>query len=272
MAAESLRHLRLAFLGAGSITEALIERFVTSGTIPRENIFVTDTRPERLAAMRQRFGIVVSPHNRDATSYAGFIVLSMPPGLVEAVLTELRGCLARDQLIISLVAGLPTATIEERLDQAIAVIRVAPNLPCLVGWGVIPYCLGRDAKPSDQARVAALLSVWGCSVKVREDEMNAATVVTASGPAYILPVMKTLIQAAVRNGLSEGEARPLVARMVRGTAELVAETRDDLDTLTLRAGASFTNESQVCAPLTEAFETAIKKLTAEEEKTTAVAA
>lgn len=272
MAAESLRHLRLAFLGVGSITEALVERFVSSGTILPENILAIDTRSERLAEMRQRFGIVISPHNRDATSFAGFIFLSMPPSLVEGALTELPGCLARDQLIISLVAGVPTAAIEERLGQAIAVVRVVPNLPCLVGCGVIPYCLGKDAKASDQARVAALLSVLGCSVKIREDQMNAATVAAAFGPSYVLPVMKTLIQAAVRNGLTDGEARSLVARMVRGTAELVAETRDDLDTLTLKVGTSIPNEKQLCALFTEAFETAIEKLAGEEEKITAAAA
>ncbi len=272
MAAESLRHLRLAFLGAESITEALVERLVSSGTIPPENILAIDARPERLAEMRQRFRIEISPHNRDATSFAGVILLSMPPGLVEAALTELRGSLARDQLIISLVADVPTAAIEERLGQAMAVVRVVPSFPCLVGAGVIPYCLGKDAKSSDQARVAALLSVWGCSVKIREDQMDAATAVTAFGPAWILPVIKTLIQAAVKNGLSEGEARSLVARMVRGTAELVAETRGGLDTLTLKTGTSSPVEKQLCALFSEAFEKAIKKLPGEEKKPAAVAA
>jgi pyrroline-5-carboxylate reductase len=272
MAYESLRHLRLAFLGAGSIAETVIERLVKSGTIPRENILATDTRPERLVEMRQRFGIVVSPHNKDAISFGGFIFLSMPSLLVEAVLTELRGCLARDQLIISLVADVPTATIEDRLEQAVAVVRVVPSLPCIVGAGVIPYCLGKDAKPSDQARVVALLAVLGCSVKIREDQMNAATALTAYGPAYILPVIKTLIQACVRNGLTEDEARSVVARMVRGTAELVTETREDLDTLALKAGGSFPSKTQVCTLFTEAFETAIKELTGEEKKPAAAAA
>jgi len=272
MAAESLRHLRLAFLGAERITEVLVERLVNSGTIPPENILAIDARPERLAEMRQRFGIVTSPHSRNATSFSAFIFLSPPPGLLEAALTELRGCLARDQLIISLIADVPSAAIEERLGQAIAVVRVVPSVPCLVGAGVIPYCLGKDAKPSDQARVAALLSVWGCSVKIREDQMDAATAVTSFGPAWILPVINTLIQAAVRNGLSEGEARSMVARMVRGTAELVAETREELGTLTLQPGTSSPVEKQLCALFTEVFETAIKKLPGEEKKPAAAAA
>ncbi len=153
-----------------------------------------------------------------------------------------------------------------------AVVRVVPSLPCRVGAGVIPYCLGKDAKPSDQARVAALLSVWGCSVKIREDQMDAATAVAAFGPAWIVPVIKTLVQAAVRNGLSEGEASSLVARMVRGTAELAAETREDLDTLTLEPGMSSPVEKQLCSLFTEAFETAIKKLPGEEKKPAAAAA
>lgn len=272
MAYESLRHLRLAFLGAGSIAAPLIERLAKSGAISPENILATDKRPERLVEMQRRFGIVVSPHNSEATSFADSILLSVPPDVAGAVLAELRGRLARDQLIISLVPGVPTAVIEERLGQAIAVVRVVPNLPCTVGCGVIPYCLGRYAKPSDQGRVAALLSVLGCSVKIREDQMNAAAAATAVGPTYILPVIKTLIQAAVRDGLAEGEARSLVARMVRGTGELVAQTKEDLDTLTLKIGASTPNEKQVCALITEALETAMKKLTGEEKKPVAAAA
>jgi pyrroline-5-carboxylate reductase len=272
MAYESLRHLRLAFLGAGSIAAPLIGRLVKSGAILPENILATDRRPERLVEMQRRFGIVVSPHNSEAASFADSVVLSVPPDMAGAVLAELRGRLARDQLIISLVTGVPTTVIEEHLGQAIAVVRVVPSLPCAVGCGVIPYCLGRYAKPSDQGRATALLSVLGCSVKIREDQMNAAAALTAVGPSYILPVIKALIQAAVRNGLAEGEARSLVARMVRGTGELAAETREDLDTLTRKIGASFPNEKQVCALFTEAFETAMKELTGEEKKPAAAAA
>ena len=272
MAAESLRHLRLAFLGSQSITAALIERLVSSGTLPPSNILVTDTQPERLAELRQRFAIVASLHTRDATSFASLIFLSTPPGLVETVLAELRDCLAREQLIISLVAGLPTAAIEERLGRAVAVVRAAPSLACLVGAGVIPYCLGKNATVSDQARLAALLSVFGSSSKVREDQMNAATIAAALAPGYILPVIKTLMQSAARNGLSGAEARSLIAGMLRGTAELLAETKEELDTLKLKIGPGLSSEKQLCAFFAEAFDTAMKKLAGEEEKTTAAAA
>lgn len=272
MAAESLRHLRLAFLGSESISAALIERLVSSGSLPPNNILVTDNRPGRLAELRQRFGIVVSPHTRDATSFAGLIFLFTPPGLVEAVLTELRDCLAREQLIISLVAGLPTTAIEERLGRAAAVVRAAPSLACLVGAGVIPYCLGKNATVSDQARLAALLSVFGCSIKVREDQMNAATIAAALAPGYILPVIKTLMQSAAKNGLAGAEARSLIAGMLRGTAELVAETKEDLETLKLKIGHGLSSEKQLCTLFAEAFDSAVKKLAGEEEKTTAAAA
>ncbi len=272
MAAESLRHLRLAFLGSESIIPALIERLVSSGSLPPSNILVTDARPERLAELRQRFAIVASPHIRDATSFASLIFLSTPPGLVETVLAELRDCLARDQLIISLVAGLPTAAIEERLGRAAAVVRAAPSLACMVGAGVVPYCLGKNATVSDQARLAALLSVFGCSIKVREDQMNAATVAAALAPGYILPLIQTLMQSAARNGLAGAEARSLIAGMLRGPAELVAETKEDLETLKLRFGPGLSSEKQLCAFFAEAFEAAIKKPAGEEEKTTAAAA
>lgn len=272
MPAESLRHVRLAFLGAGSVTSNLVERLVSSSAVPADNILVTDPAAHKLQELRRQFGIVISPHDSEAARFADILFLGVPAAPVTAILEQLRGCLSPKQLIVSLSMGVPTNSIEEAIGIAIPVARVVPTAASLIGCGVNPYCLGKHVNPLDQARLVTVLATFGQCVKIAEEQMDSMCALVSTGQIYILPLMNAFTEAAVRAGIAEREARFLVAKVVLGTAELVRQTEEDLASGKLNFGLNRAEEERVRAMFGTAVREVLNRVSEAAKKTVASAA
>lgn len=260
---------KYAFLGGGIIAGVFIERLIKGGGVPPENILATDVRPERLEELRNQFGICVRAANGDGVEFGDVVFLAVPPNAVKPVLTESRDKLKPGALVVSLAAAIPTALIEEAIGRPLGVVRVIPNTPSLIGRGMNPHCLGRNLQSSDLPFVDALLSLFGETIRVDEQLMNAATALTAVGPTYVFPVIKAMKETAIRLGLSEREAQTAAAQTVLGAAQLVLETGKDPDLLKMMIGTRTLKEDEAQALFSNAVETAFEKISASERKLTA---
>jgi len=211
-----------AIIGAGAMGEALLAGLLRDGR-PASEVLVGEKRAERAAELTERYGVEVTD-NLTAVRRADTVALVVKPQDVAAVLTEVADVLRTDQLVVSLAAGTTTAALEALVPEGVAVVRVMPNTPALVGAGVAALSPGRHCTDEQLAEVEALLAGTGRVVRVPEAQQDAVTAISGSGPAYVFLVVEAMVEAGVHLGLPRETATELAVQTLVGSAELLRST------------------------------------------------
>jgi len=214
---------RIAFLGGGNMAEAIIKG------LQRENsaaqLMVAEILPERRAYLTKAYPSVrVVDNSAEAAGWGEVVILSIKPQQATSVLTTLEQTLGSGKLIVSIMAGVRTATIEDALESRTRVVRVMPNTPALVGAGATAICPGRNAGAQDLDLVESIFARTGLVVRVDEKQMDAVTGLSGSGPAYVFTFIEALSDAGVKNGLTRDVASKLAVQTVLGAARMLVET------------------------------------------------
>ena len=209
---------RLAFVGGGTMAEAMVRGLLERHLVPPSKITVSGPRRERRADLAKRFGVKAVASNAEAARGAHVVVLSVKPQVLPTVMRELRGKLTRNQLVLSIVAGATSRALTSGLEHA-AIVRSMPNTPAQVGMGVTAWW-ATPAVTADQRDLArAILAALGEELGVNsEEEVDMATAVSGTGPSYVFLLMEALVDAAVHLGFSRRVAEELVLRTVEGSA------------------------------------------------------
>ncbi|HLS91334.1 MAG TPA: pyrroline-5-carboxylate reductase [Limnochordia bacterium] len=215
---------RIGFIGAGMMAEALIAGVLGSGLVTAERLIASDVSEARREAVAKKHHIRVTHDNRQVVTFADVLVLAVKPQHAADVLGEIGGQLDAGKTVVSIMAGVSTATIESFLPAGVPVVRVMPNLPCVVGAGAAAVCQGRHATREHAQEAAAILEATGRVVFVDEALMDAVTGLSGSGPAYVLTVIESLADGGVAEGLPRAVALELAAQTVLGAAKLMLET------------------------------------------------
>lgn len=213
---------RVALLGAGQMGEALLAGLLRSGT-PAEELLVTVRRPERAAELRAGYGVAVVS-SAEAAGQAGTLVLAVKPQDMAALLDELAPALPAGALLISLAAGVRTRSIEHRLADGVAVVRVMSNTAVRVGEAMSVLCAGAHADQSHLARAETLLGAVGRVLVLPESQLDAATALSGSGPAYFFYLVEAMTDAGILLGLPRAVAHELLVQTAVGAALLLRET------------------------------------------------
>jgi pyrroline-5-carboxylate reductase len=129
-----------------------------------------------------------------------------------------------DHLVISIAAGVSLATLAAGLGSDRRLARVMPNTPALLGEGAAGYCLGPNARESDEAIVRSCVEAVGRAFRVSESLLDAVTGLSGSGPAFVYVIIEALSDGGVRMGLPRDVATALAAQTVLGAAKMVLET------------------------------------------------
>jgi pyrroline-5-carboxylate reductase len=258
----------IGFVGAGNMAEALIRGLVRGGHVPANKILASGPRRERLDELAREYGIEVTTDNKDVARGCGLVVLSVKPQIVDKVLREIGDQLHDGALVVSIAAGIDTATIEEAVAAGVRVVRAMPNTPALVGAGATAVAPGKLASESDLATARALFDAVGITVMLDEGQLDAVTGLSGSGPAYIFLILEALADAGVKVGLSRRNALRLAAQTVMGSAKLLLETDEHPGQLkdmvtspggTAIAGLHTLEEGGLRTTLINAVETATKR-------------
>ena len=216
---------KIAVLGAGKIGEALIAGLLSSRWREPSEIVATSRREERLAELRERYGVETTRANRDAVQDAAVVVIAVKPQDIEELLGELAGAVAPSQTVVSIAAAIPTALIERHLGDSVPVVRAMPNAPAAVHEGMAGLAPGSHAREEHVARAEEILAHLGRSVRVAETYMDAVTAVSGSGPAYFALLAESMIEAGILLGLSREISTDLVVQTMLGTAKLLRDEK-----------------------------------------------
>ena len=188
-----------------------------------DQIVATDRRPAREVELRHAYGIrMVS--NAEAAAEADTLILVVKPQDMRDLLTEITDVLKPGVLVVSLAAGVDTASIESQLPDGTAVVRVMPNTPAQVDEGMAAISPGTHSTEEHLETVTEILSATGRVVTVPERYQDAVTAISGSGPAYLFFVVEAMIEAGVHLGLPRDTATQLVVQTMLGSAKLLRET------------------------------------------------
>jgi pyrroline-5-carboxylate reductase len=216
---------KIAVLGAGRIGESLISGLLSSGWREPSEVAATTRRAERVAELRERYGVDATLSNRDAAAGAALVVIAVKPQDIEALLVEIGGILTADQTVLSIAAAIPTSAIEAHLGAAVPVVRAMPNTPATVHEGMAGLAAGAHAGDEHLQKAEELLSHVGRTVRVPESHMDAVTAVSGSGPAYFALLAESMIEAGILLGLSREISTELVVQTMFGTAKLLRDSK-----------------------------------------------
>jgi pyrroline-5-carboxylate reductase len=214
--------MTVAVLGAGVMGETVVSGLVRAGRSPAD-MLMSERRPERAAELRERYDVEVVS-NTQAAERAETLVLVVKPQDMADLLDEIGPVLRPGQLVISLAAGITSASIEARLPEGVAVVRVMPNTPALVDEGMAAISPGTHCDEAHLLEAEELLRATGKVIRVPEYQQDAVTAISGSGPAYLFFVVEAMIEAGVHLGLPRSTASELVVQTVVGSAKLLRET------------------------------------------------
>ncbi|TDL77948.1 pyrroline-5-carboxylate reductase [Peribacillus frigoritolerans] len=217
-----LKEKTVAFLGAGSMAESMISGIVQVGSIPAENIYVTNRSNQlRLEEMNHVYG--VNAVQLDALPYEEidlFILAMKPQGAADA-LRSLKDKVRADQVVISVLAGISTEYMEDHLNLNQQVVRVMPNTSSMIQESATALSTGRHTAMDNVLAVKELLSCMGKVFLIEEEQMDIFTGIAGSGPAYFYYLMEHMEQAGVDKGMDEEMVREIVAQTILGAAKMI---------------------------------------------------
>ena len=219
-----LKNKQVGILGTGNMGEALIHGLLHGHLCRPDQIFCSDVRPERLKAIREKYGVKTTSHNTEVVKQSEIIILSVKPQIMKQVVEEIAKYLDLSKLIISIAAGVPLDAIEACARKDLKLIRVMSNICVSVREGVSAIAGGKHALKEDLMMAKTIFDSVGKSLFIEEDLLDAVTGLSGSGPAYIFLIIDALADAGVKVGLSRDDALILAPQTVLGAAKMLIET------------------------------------------------
>ena len=215
-----------AILGAGSMGGAILAGLLSPDVVVEGGVRVTNRTEAKAVALRR--GSVTSlatetdpTANASAVVGASVVLVGVKPGMVVDLLREIGPALEPGTVVVSLAAGVTTATMEAALPEHVPVLRSMPNTPAVVGLAVTGLAAGSRSSEADLALARRVFEVVGDVVVVPEEQIDALSTISGSGPAYVFYLIEQLQEAAVALGFTPAQAATLVQGTFRGASELL---------------------------------------------------
>ncbi len=212
------------FIGGGNMATAIIAGLIQQGRVPAE-IAVADPSTERLAALAKQYAVRTQSDNHQALAEAEVLILAVKPQVMQQVCVSIASKVQeRQPLIISVAAGLTAEQIEGWLGGNLAVVRVMPNTPAMVGAGMSGLWANERVNELQQQQAEQMFTAVGEVLVVNDQQqLHDITAISGSGPAYFYLFMEAMMEQAQAMGFDSRQAKRLVAQTALGAAQMVME-------------------------------------------------
>lgn len=219
----------LGFIGAGNMAGAIVRGVLAKGLLPADRIVVCDALAEKARELGAELGVGVAASPAELVERSQSFVLATKPQDLRGVVESVATGVGPDRRVISIAAGVSTGKIEGWIAAAAPgatprVVRVMPNTPALVGAGAAGVAGGAHASAGDVAATLALFEAVGVAAQTREEDLDAVTALSGSGPAYVFLLMEALQAAGEEMGLDAELARRFTLQTFLGAALLAQES------------------------------------------------
>lgn len=211
--------MKIGFIGSGNMAEAIIAGMIKSN-FSTKDILILDVNQERINYMVEKYK-VSSIDIEIFFQEADIIVLAVKPQIIEKVLNSYKNFIRKNHLLISIAAGITIDKILS-LSQTEKIVRVMPNTPALISMGISALTYkSKLINDNDKAQVENIMKSIGEYVWLEENQMDAVTALSGSGPAYVYRFIDAMIDSGVLIGLNRELARQLVLETVLGSTMML---------------------------------------------------
>jgi len=255
----------ISFIGTGKMAAALISSIYKKKL--SKYVIASDRKEENLAKIKSKFkNIKTTTDNKEAVRNSDIVFICVKPQDIDIVLNEIKGEI-KNQLIVSIAAGIKINHIESILGKK-RIIRVMPNINCLVGEMAAGFSAGKYATKEDVKEVEKLLNSAGISFLIKEVLIDALSSISGAGPAFFAYFIEAMAKAGIKNGLQKEMAYKLAAKTALGTGKLLIEKNLSPDELikmvaskkgVTLAGLKVLNKSKTNKIIEKTIQAAIKR-------------
>ncbi|MFC1914815.1 pyrroline-5-carboxylate reductase [Chloroflexota bacterium] len=216
--------MRIAFIGAGNMGEAMLSAILDRGLAAAESLTVSDISQSRRQYLKREYGISVMNDVQLASSQNEIVVLAVKPQNLAEVIAELGGRLKPAQLVLSILAGTRIDTLRAGFKHE-RIVRVMPNTPAQIGEGISVWTATASVTEQQKRWTGSILGAMGKEIYVDDEKyIDMATAVSGSGPAYFFLFAESLVAAARHIGLADNVAYELVLQTMLGSGRFLQKS------------------------------------------------
>jgi len=231
----------IALIGGGNLGLAMTEGLLRSGQCTAQQLILSRRRVELLLPWQEK-GLRVTNDNRAAVSDAQIVVLAVQPAQVEGVLVELKSMWQTHRpILVSVVTGVPLIELADYCNNALPIVRAAPNTAVAIGQSATCVCY-HNCNQNEISLIEKFWQMLGEVFVIPEELMSAATVIEACGVAYALRYIRAVSQGGIEIGFDAELAGRIAAQTVKGAADLLIQTghhpEEEIDRVTTPKGCT----------------------------------
>ncbi|MGG7665948.1 pyrroline-5-carboxylate reductase [Dyadobacter sp. BHUBP1] len=229
--------MKIAIIGCGNMGMAFARAFLKFDLVKNQDFLLVEKSTDRMDSLTSfQPGVITGVIGPQIGEY-DLIILSVKPQDFLSVAGALKEVIKPSQVVLSIMAGVTIEGIQNALDHK-AVIRAMPNTPAMLGMGITAYSASPEVDIHQLRKIENLINATGRSVFLEDEEqLNAVTALSGSGPAYFFYVVKAMIEAGKQMGFEENVAALLVKQTMLGSYHLINTADKSLDDL-IKAVAS----------------------------------
>lgn len=215
--------MRIAFVGGGTMGEAMIKCLLVKAVVIPRDIVVSDVSQPRRELLSREYGVSTVADNRKATEGCDILILAIKPPHLVQVMDEVKNP-PPEQMVLSIVAGAALSSLCRGLNHS-SVVRAMPNMPAQIGEGMTIWTATAEVNEKQKETAQSILGALGEELYVSDEKyLDMATALSGSGPAYVFLFIEGLIDAGVHIGLPRSIAEELVIQTVLGSTQTVKKT------------------------------------------------
>lgn len=213
----------LGVIGGGNMAEAIIKAAVDQQVLEPASIIVSDPTEQRRAIF-EALGVATTDDNASLVAESQQVMLAVKPQVFDKIRPDLTAVDTDRQVLISIMAGISSHRIAEATAGLARVVRVMPNTPLLAGAGMSGIARGEHAREGDELLALQIFRAAGEAVELSEQDLDAVTGVSGSGPAYVFYLAEAMAEAAQSLNLPADVASLLTQQTILGAARLMRES------------------------------------------------
>ncbi len=213
--------MKVAIIGTGNLGLAIAKGILNSNGAT--SMYLTKRNTAEISNYEKYGNVTVTSDNREAVEKSDILIFAVQPAQFEQILTDVKDLLNEKHVIISTITGVVISQIEAIIGPDHNIIRSMPNTAISVGKSMTCICSNEKAKKRIEL-AKAIFNRMGHSMEIPESQMQAATVICASGVAFWMRLIRATTQGAIQLGFDAKEAQELAMHTCNGAAGLLIES------------------------------------------------
>ena len=216
--------MKVGFIGTGNMGRAILEGFVVSGKVKKEDIFIYDPDQSKVSQLREKYGIKTTENENKLSESSELIILAVKPNIYDNILEKIKTNIDDKKIILTIAAGYSVERAEKILGSNKKIIRTMPNMPAQILEGMTGVVFNKNITDNEKSEILDLLEGFGGAEEIDEKLMHVFTSISGSIPAVVDIFIEALADGAVLNGMPRDKAYRILSEAVAGSAHMVGKT------------------------------------------------